>query len=142
MEGIIFIGIPASGKSTFYQKRFSKTHKIVSLDLVKSRTKEDILLNDLIAANEKIVIDNTNLTKAKREKYFALFKIANYKVIGYYFEPDPENCIKRNSKRKDKKRVPDFVITNMNNELETPRLNEGFHKLYSVKIRSKSYVVK
>ncbi|MCB9352743.1 MAG: ATP-binding protein, partial [Lewinellaceae bacterium] len=32
MEGILFIGIQASGKSTFYKERFFNSHLRISLD--------------------------------------------------------------------------------------------------------------
>jgi len=41
MEGIIFIGIQASGKSTFYKERFFNTHVRISLDLLNTRNKEN-----------------------------------------------------------------------------------------------------
>ena len=44
MEAVIFIGIPATGKSTFYQERFAGTHVRVNLDLLKTRRREDRLL--------------------------------------------------------------------------------------------------
>lgn len=34
MEGILFIGIQASGKSTFYKERFFNSHLRISLDLL------------------------------------------------------------------------------------------------------------
>jgi predicted kinase len=37
MELVVFIGLPASGKSSFYRQRFSSTHALVSKDRM-SRT--------------------------------------------------------------------------------------------------------
>ncbi len=34
MECVILIGIPASGKSTFYRERFAGTHTHISKDLM------------------------------------------------------------------------------------------------------------
>lgn len=37
VEGIIFVGIQPSGKSTFYHDRFSNTHLRINLDMLKTR---------------------------------------------------------------------------------------------------------
>ena len=37
MEAVVFTGIQASGKSTFYRERFFHTHLRISLDLLKTR---------------------------------------------------------------------------------------------------------
>jgi predicted kinase len=40
MEAVVFIGIQASGKTTFYQQRFFATHVRISLDLLRTRERE------------------------------------------------------------------------------------------------------
>ena len=40
MEAIVFVGIQASGKSTFYRERFFATHVRISLDLLRTRHRE------------------------------------------------------------------------------------------------------
>ena len=37
MEAIIFVGLPGSGKSSFYKERFFNSHVRISLDLLKTR---------------------------------------------------------------------------------------------------------
>ncbi|MBN1315005.1 MAG: hypothetical protein JXA42_06040 [Anaerolineales bacterium] len=37
MQAVIFIGIQATGKSTFFKERFFNTHVRISLDLLKTR---------------------------------------------------------------------------------------------------------
>jgi transcriptional regulator with XRE-family HTH domain len=37
VEAIIFVGIQASGKSTFYRERFFDTHLRINLDMLKTR---------------------------------------------------------------------------------------------------------
>ena len=36
MEAIIFVGLPGSGKSSFYKERFFDSHVRISLDLLKT----------------------------------------------------------------------------------------------------------
>jgi hypothetical protein len=63
MEAIIFCGIQASGKSTFFKEYFFKTHIRISLDLLGTRHKENIFLQTCFAARQRFVVDNTNATK-------------------------------------------------------------------------------
>ena len=37
MELVILVGLPGSGKTTFYQSRFAETHAHVSKDLLRDR---------------------------------------------------------------------------------------------------------
>ena len=43
MELALFIGIQATGKSSFYKERFYRTHVRVNYDMVKTRDREAIL---------------------------------------------------------------------------------------------------
>jgi hypothetical protein len=66
MEAIIFIGIQATGKSTFFQQRFFVTHVRINLDMLKTRNRERILLVACLEDKQPFVIDNTNLTREAR----------------------------------------------------------------------------
>jgi hypothetical protein len=46
-EAVLLIGIPGSGKTTFYRERFFNTHVRLSLDLLKTRERESALLSDV-----------------------------------------------------------------------------------------------
>ena len=58
MEAILFTGIPASGKSTFYQERFFATHVRLNLDMLKTRKREFLVLQARLAAKQPFVVDN------------------------------------------------------------------------------------
>ena len=87
MEAVIFIGIQGSGKSTFYKERFVDTHIRINLDMLKTRHREQYLVNACIVAKQAFVVDNTNPTRADRSRYIEPAKAAGFKVIGYYFQP-------------------------------------------------------
>jgi predicted kinase len=40
MQAIIFMGIQACGKSTFYHHKFALTHVRINLDMLKTRHRE------------------------------------------------------------------------------------------------------
>jgi len=37
MEAVIFVGLQAAGKSTFYRERFFDTHVRINLDMLRTR---------------------------------------------------------------------------------------------------------
>ena len=54
-EIVIFIGIPASGKTSFYKERFFPSHVYVSLDQVRTRSAEGELLKFCLGRNRSCV---------------------------------------------------------------------------------------
>ena len=131
MEAVIFVGLQASGKSTFYRYQFSRTHLPISLDMLKTRSREKLLLNAAIDAKQPIVIDNTNITVEQRLKYIKKLKAAKFKVVVYYFEPDFNKSVEQNKNRKNS--VPIVAIKATVKKLEPPSYKEGFDVIYSVK---------
>ncbi len=127
---IIFVGVPASGKSTYYKRDLYETHVRINLDMLKTRKKEGILLHACLAAEQSFVIDNTNLTKELRVKYITLAKAEGYAVTCVYFPIDKEDAIERNKYRDNK--VPNVVIYKALKNLEEPTIDEGFDDLISV----------
>ena len=85
MEAVIFIGIPGSGKSTFFYQRFFETHIHINLDNLKTRHREMILIEDCITKKHSFVVDNTNITTAERFRYIPLAREAGFRVVGYVF---------------------------------------------------------
>jgi predicted kinase len=134
MEAIIFVGIQASGKSTFYKERFFNTHVRISLDLLKTRHRENLFLQLCIATQQPFVIDNTNSTVEQRSKYITLAKTGNFRVNGYYFQPNPLASLGRNQQRPNRHQVPAKAIFGTHKQLQIPTLAEGFDALYYVAI--------
>ena len=66
IEAIIFIGIQATGKSTFFQQKFFDTRVRINLDMLKTRNRERILLAACLDAKQPFVVDTTNLTVSLR----------------------------------------------------------------------------
>ena len=133
MEMILFIGIQASGKSTFFNERFCATHTRVNLDTLKTRHREDVLLRECFAARRPFVVDNTNVTTAQRAKYIALAKSAGFKIVGYYFATRLKEALARNSLREGDARIPDKGVMGTSGRLEIPSRGEGYDCLYYVR---------
>lgn len=139
MEIIIFTGIQATGKSEFFKRRFYNTHVRINLDMLKTRNRENILVNACLEAKQPIVVDNTNPTVADRKKYIDAAKSKGFKVIGYYFSSGIGEAIERNEKRERK--VPAAAIRSTHSNLELPAFSEGFDELYYVKIEDNDFIV-
>jgi predicted kinase len=134
MELIIFIGIPGSGKSTFYKNNFFNTHVRISLDLLNTRFKERKYFELGLDLQQKMVIDNTNVTTIERKKYIEPAKRKKYTVTGYYFESNVRECIARNEARSEK--INKIGILAKFKALQMPSYEEGFDNLHYVSIES------
>ena len=142
MEAVIFCGIQATGKTTFYKDRFFKTHLRLSLDQLKTRSRENKFLATCIAAKQPFVIDNTNPTKADRAKYILLAKAHKFKIVCYYFQSRIEDALQRNSLRAGKENIPEIAVKGSFNKLEIPAYAEGFDELYYVGIEGNNFIIK
>ncbi len=142
MEVIIFCGIQASGKTTFFKENFFKTHVHISLDLLKTRHREDKFLEVCFQTQQRFVVDNTNPTKVERKKYISKAKAHKYKVTGYYFQSKLTESLERNSKRKGKENISEIGVKATFNKLEVPDLAEGFDELYYVEIGNDGFTIK
>ena len=138
MQAIIFIGIQATGKSTFYKQNFFNTHVHISLDLLRTRNREQIFLQACCQTQQKFVVDNTNPTALERQKYIKMAHTSKYKVVVYYFESKIKDAMERNSFREGKSLIPQKGILSTYHRLELPTLNEGFDQLFYVRLNEES----
>ena len=134
MQLIIFIGVQASGKSTFYKHNFYNTHLRLNLDMLKTQHRENIIFEAGLASKTKMVIDNTNPTKEDRVRYMQRAKDAGFEIVAYYFETDLKSTLERNNQREGKANIPEAGVRATYKKLEIPSLNEGFDKIFKVKI--------
>ena len=142
METIIFVGIQASGKSTFYLKKFFNSHVRISLDMLKTRNRELILLSACISAKQPFVIDNTNPTIEERKKYIVASQDKGFRVKCYYFQSNIKDCLRRNQERKGRQNIPEVGVKGTYNKLELPSYKEGFAELNYVSLKNDEFIVK
>ena len=141
MKGIIFIGLQASGKSSFYLEKFYKTHIRLNLDMLKTRNREKILFEACLVAKQPLVIDNTNPTIDDRKRYIGKLREHRFKISGYYFQSNIEQCLARNKQRTGKEKIPEVGIKATYRKLQLPTYTEGFDRLYYVKIQSGKFII-
>ena len=142
MEAVIFCGIQATGKTTFFKEKFFKTHIRISLDQLNTRNKEQKFIDTCISTQQRYVIDNTNPTKEDRAKYISEAKANKFKVIGYYFQSKLNDALNRNSERIGKENIPEIGIKGTFNKLEIPNFDEGFDELFFVEIEDNDFIIK
>ncbi len=137
---ILFTGLQASGKTSFWQQYFPDLAH-VNLDTLHTRNKERILLDECFASGASFVVDNTNPTRKDRERYISRAKENGYRVIGYYFQSSISACKERNSRRTGKALLPVSALAATHRTLELPGWDEGFDELYYVRIDDSSFAV-
>ncbi len=134
---MIFVGLPASGKSTFFQTHFAGTHRHVSKDLMPNVRNREQRQRELIAQSlthrQSVVVDNVNASAAERAHLVALGRAHGGRIIGYHFDARVSECLERNTSRSGKQRVPDVAIYVAAKRLEVPTYAEGFDYLYRVR---------
>ena len=135
MQLIIFTGVQASGKSSYYLLHLAHSHLRINLDMLKTRHRENMIFEACLASKTKTVIDNTNPTKADRARYIQRAKSAGFEVISYYFETDLKSTLERNSQRSGKANIPEVGVRATYKKLEVPDFEEGFDEIHHIKIK-------
>jgi len=137
MEAVLFIGIQATGKSSFYLERFFRTHVRVNGDMLKTRHREDLLIRACLEGKTPFVVDKMNLTRAHRAFYTGPAKAAGFRISGYFFQSDLAAALQRNARRDSPDRVPEGGLRRAYAELEPPARDEGFDQLFCVRMDGK-----
>lgn len=140
MEAVLLIGLPASGKSTFYRERYFATHVRISLDLLRTRYRLTEMLKLCLATEQRFVVDNTNVTRDERATFIAAARDRRFTVVGFYFASRVEDCLHRNATRTGKDRVPDVAILSAAKRLERPTIDEGFDALWYVSVGETGFI--
>ena len=129
MEAVLFIGIQASGKTTFYKERFFDTHVRVSRDMLKTRNRELVLVSACLAAKQAFVVDDTNASKVHRAEYIAAAKAAGFRAVGCYFRTPLRTALARNRRRPEGRVIPVPGVLATFKRLQPPEWSEGFDEL-------------
>jgi predicted kinase len=133
LELIIFVGLQAAGKSTYYAANLAATHVHVSKDLMKNVRNRDArqqqMIEEALAAGRSVVVDNTNPTPLARAPLIELGRRHGARVVAYFFETSVKSAVARNRLREGKARVPDVAIYVAAKRLVPPTFAEGFDEV-------------
>lgn len=139
-QAVVFIGIQASGKSTFYNQMLAPLgYCHINLDTLHTRNRENNLLEACLNEGKSFVVDNTNPETADRLRYIPRAKDHGYEVVGIFFQSIVRDCIARNANRQNA--VPIKAIPCTQNKLQLPSYSEGFDKLFFARITDDGFEI-
>ena len=143
---VLAIGLPGSGKTTWYKRRgvtplsSDMLRTILFDDITDQRysglvfsTLRSLLRARLIAKMPWNYVDATNLSAHERRQWIKMAKSFGYEAQAVYFDVPLAVCMERNSKRE--RRVADDVMQKMAERLRPPSFKEGFSKITVVRVK-------
>lgn len=137
MELVVFVGLPGSGKTTYYSRHLAQTHLHISKDMMKSVRKKDVRQQQQILEafrqGKSVVIDNTNVTPEIRAPLVELARSHGARAIAYYFDTPVADAVAWNRQREGRGKVPDVAIYVMRAKLKPPTPEEGFDEIHVIK---------
>ena len=143
---VLAIGLPGSGKTTWYKRRgvtplsSDLLRNILFDDITEQRyqglvfsTLRSLLRARLIAKMPWNYVDATNLSPHERRQWIKMAKSFGYEVQAVFFDVPLAVCMERNSKRE--RVVTDEVMQKMAERLRPPTFKEGFEKITVVRVK-------
>jgi predicted kinase len=136
LEVAILVGLPGSGKTTFYRTRLSVTHDHVSKDLMPNVRRRDVrqiaLVDAALAAGRSVAVDNTNPARADRAPLIAAGRARGARVVAYVLLTPVRDALQRNRGRQGRARVPDVAVFAAARRLQPPTVDEGLDAVFQV----------
>lgn len=137
-EMVIFVGFPASGKSTFSKTYMQpKNYVIINRDELKTQEKCLKVCSESLKTKKSVVIDNTNPSKESRQSYIALAKKHSVPVRCFHFQASKEVAEHMNQFRQAQsggkiRRIPAIGYNLFKSKFETPDVSEGFSEIKKI----------
>jgi predicted kinase len=134
---VVLSGLQGAGKSTFFSARFAATHAHVSRDHFPNARDKDRRQRELVEAAARagrpVVVDNTNARREDRVALVGLAHALGLRPVLYWFPPDVQASIARNSGRTGRAKVPVVAVLATAKRLAPPDAAEGFAAAFEVR---------
>ena len=141
MEAIVFCGMQASGKSTFYVERYLDTHVRISQDQLRTRHRMARMLDLCLDTQQPFVVDRVNATPEQRAVFAGPAKAAGFRLVACWFDAAPADALARNARRSGRAHVPVTAILGTHKRLVVPRPEEGFDAVWRVALGAGGFEV-
>ena len=148
------IGVPASGKTTYWNNHFDKEQVLrLSRDDINTmlsgpvytqninnviKDSENVILESALKAGFSMYIDRVNLTPKSRKRFINKAKniMKNLYVVALYFEPNLKEAVLRNESRTDKtldqrEKLEKFIPEALQS-LTEPSFEENFDEIHYI----------
>jgi predicted kinase len=146
---VLTIGLPGSGKTTWYKRRgvtplsSDLLRNILFDNITEQRyqglvfsTLRSLLRARLIARMPWNYVDATNLSPRERRQWIRMARSMGYEVHAVFFDVPLEVCLERNQQRE--RVVPEDIMRRMAAKLKPPTFEEGFSKIIVVRVKGAS----
>jgi predicted kinase len=143
---VLAIGLPGSGKSTWFKRRgvtplSSDMLRTILFDNITEQryqhlvfsTLRSLLRARLIARMPWNYVDATNLSPKERRHWIHMARGFGYETHAVFFDVPVEVCMERNQKRE--RVVLEEVMQRMAAKLRPPKFEEGFAKITVVRVK-------
>ncbi|MGA2479220.1 MAG: AAA family ATPase [Spirochaetia bacterium] len=150
LDIVLICGLPGSGKSHFARTHFQQSgRKRVNRKEIRRLlfemtnfgqkwSEKDFATNDeflvghverkiiehLLQTKQKMLIDNTHVSRESRKLYVGIAKQAGKSIGAIFLDTAVITCLERNRGREDA--IPERLISRLAAEKELPEVSEGF----------------